>query len=162
VAFPVTILILATAAVFGPWWGMLYASAGVAASAGLMFAVGVRFGQEVPKRLLGKRWDRLRDRLQRRGLLAMVALRVVPVAPFSLVNLAAGAGSIRFVDFGLGTLIGMGPGIAAIALMGDRIAKVLANPSAGQIGVLALCVAGWIGLSFGAQAIVSRLGERTS
>jgi len=162
VAFPVTILILATAAVFGPWWGMLYACAGVAASAGLMFAVGVRFGQEVPKRLLGKRWDRLRDRLQRRGLLAMVALRVVPVAPFSLVNLAAGAGSIRFVDFGLGTLIGMGPGIAAIALMGDRIAKVLANPSAGQIGVLALCVAGWIGLSFGAQAIVSRLGERTS
>jgi phosphatidylserine/phosphatidylglycerophosphate/cardiolipin synthase-like enzyme/uncharacterized membrane protein YdjX (TVP38/TMEM64 family) len=162
VAFPVTILILATAAVFGPWWGMLYASAGVAASAGLMFAVGARFGQEVPKRLLGKRWDRLRDRLQRRGLLAMVALRVVPVAPFSLVNLAAGAGSIRFVDFGLGTLIGMGPGIAAIALMGDRIAKVLANPSAGQIGVLALCVAGWIGLSFGAQAIVSRLGERTS
>ncbi len=162
VAFPVTILILATAAVFGPWWGMLYASAGVAASAVLMFAVGARFGQEVPKRLLGKRWAKLRDRLQRRGLLAMVALRVVPVAPFSLVNLAAGAGSIRFVDFGLGTLIGMGPGIAAIALMGDRIAKVLDNPSAGQVAVLALCVAGWIGLSFGAQAIVSRLGERTS
>ena len=162
VAFPVTILILATAAVFGPWWGMLYAAAGVAASAGLMFAIGARFGQDVPRRLLGKRWDRLRDRLQRRGLLAMVALRVVPVAPFSLVNLAAGAGSIRLADFVLGTLIGMGPGLAAIALMGDRIAKVLADPSAGQIAVLALCVAGWIGLSFGAQAIVSRLGERTS
>jgi phosphatidylserine/phosphatidylglycerophosphate/cardiolipin synthase-like enzyme/uncharacterized membrane protein YdjX (TVP38/TMEM64 family) len=162
VAFPVTILILATAAVFGPWWGMLYAGAGVAASAGLMFAAGARFGQEVPRRLLGKRWDRLRDRLQRRGLLTVVALRVVPVAPFSLINLAAGAASIRLVDFALGTLIGMGPGLAAIALMGDRIAKVLADPSAGQIAVLMLCVAGWIGLSFGAQAIVSRLGERTS
>lgn len=162
VAFPVTILILATAAVFGPWWGMLYAAVGVAASAGAMFALGARFGQEVPSRLLGERWDRLRDRLQRRGLLAVVALRVVPVAPFSLINLAAGAASIRFVDFVLGTLIGMGPGLAAIALMGDRIAKVLADPSAGQIAVLALCVAVWIGLSFGAQAIVSRLGERTS
>ena len=162
VAFPVTILILATAAVFGPWWGMLYATAGVAASAGLMFTVGARFGQEVPRRLLGKRWDRLRDRLQRRGLVAVVALRVVPVAPFSLINLAAGAGSIRLVDFMLGTLIGMGPGLVAIALMGDRIAKVLADPSAGQIAVLLLCVAGWIGLSFGAQALVSRLGERTT
>ena len=162
VAFPVTILILATAAVFGPWWGMLYAAAGVAASAGLMFAIGARFGQGVPRRLLGKRWDRLRDRLQRRGLVAMVALRVVPVAPFSLINLAAGAGSIRLVDFALGTLIGMAPGLAAIALMGDRIVKVFADPSASQIAVLALCVAGWIGLSFGAQAIVSRLGERTS
>ena len=162
VAFPVTILILATAAVFGPWLGMLYAAAGVAASALLMFAVGARFGQEVPKRLLGKRWDKMRDRLQRRGLLAMVAIRVVPVAPFSLINLAAGAGSIRFVDFVLGTLIGMGPGLAAIALMGDRIAKVLANPSAGQIAILVLCIAGWIGLSFGAQAVVSRMGGRTS
>lgn len=162
VAFPVTILILATAAVFGPWWGMLYAAAGVAASAGVMFVIGARFGQSVPKRLLGKRWEKIRDRLQRRGLLAMVALRVVPVAPFSLVNLAAGAASIRLVDFALGTLIGMGPGIAAIALMGDRIVKVLADPSAGQIAVLALCVAGWIGLSFAAQAVVSRLGERTT
>jgi uncharacterized membrane protein YdjX (TVP38/TMEM64 family) len=162
VAFPVTILILATAAVFGPWWGMLYSAVGVAASAAVMFAVGARFGQDVPKRLLGRRWNGLRDRLQRRGLLAMVALRVVPVAPFSLVNLAAGAGSIRFVDFMLGSLIGMGPGVVAIALMGDRIAKVLANPSAGQIAVLILCVAAWIGLSFGAQAIVSRLGERAS
>lgn len=162
VAFPVTILILATAAVFGPWLGMLYATAGVAASAGLMFVVGARFGQEVPKRLLGKRWDKIRDRLQRRGLLAMVAMRVVPVAPFSLINLAAGAASIRFVDFVLGTLIGMGPGLAAIALMGDQIARVLANPSASQIAVLALCVAGWIGLSFGAQAVVSRMGGRTS
>jgi len=162
VAFPVTMLILATAAVFGPWWGMVYSTAGVAASAGLMFAVGARFGQDVPKRLLGRRWEKLRDRLQRRGLLAMVALRVVPVAPFSLVNLAAGAASIRFVDFALGTLIGMGPGIAAIALLGDRIARVIADPSGGQIAVLVLCVAGWIGLSFGAQAVVSRFGERTT
>lgn len=162
VAFPVTILILATAAVFGPWLGMLYAAAGVAASALLMFAVGARFGQEMPKRLLGERWDRVRDQLQRRGLLAIVAVRVVPVAPFSLVNLAAGASSIRLVDFLLGTLIGMGPGLVAIALMGDRIAKVLANPSMDEVAVLALCVAGWIGLSFGAQAVVSRFGGRAS
>ena len=127
-----------------------------------MFAVGARFGQEMPKRLLGSRWDKVREQLQRRGLLAMVAMRVVPVAPFSLVNLAAGASSIRLVDFVLGTLIGMGPGLAAIALMGDRIMKVLTNPGAGEVALLALCVAGWIGLSFGAQAIVSRMGGRTS
>jgi phosphatidylserine/phosphatidylglycerophosphate/cardiolipin synthase-like enzyme/uncharacterized membrane protein YdjX (TVP38/TMEM64 family) len=162
VAFPVTILIVATAAVFGPWLGMLYATAGVAASALLMFAVGARFGQDLPRRLLGKRWDKLRDRLQKRGLLAVVALRVVPVAPFSLINLAAGASSMRFVDFVLGTLIGMGPGLAALAVMGDRIAKVLANPGAGEIVLLALCVAGWVSLSFGAQMAVSRLGRRTS
>jgi phosphatidylserine/phosphatidylglycerophosphate/cardiolipin synthase-like enzyme/uncharacterized membrane protein YdjX (TVP38/TMEM64 family) len=162
VSFPVTILIVATAAVFGPWLGMVYAAAGVTASALALYAAGARFGQSLPQRLLGRHWEKVREPLRRRGLIAMVALRVVPVAPFTLINLAAGASSIRLVDFALGTLIGMGPGLAVLALMGDRIVRVLANPHAGEIAVLALCVAGWIGLSFAAQAVVSRLDGRAS
>ena len=46
--------------------------------------------------------------------------------------------------------------VGGLALMGDRIVRVLSDPQAGEIAVLALCVAGWIGLSFGAQALVSR------
>jgi phosphatidylserine/phosphatidylglycerophosphate/cardiolipin synthase-like enzyme len=57
-------------------------------------------------------------------------------------------------------LVGMGPGLAALALMGNRIVRVLSNPHPGQIAVLALCVAGWIGLSFGAQALVSQRDGR--
>lgn len=88
----------------------------------------------------------------------MVALRVVPIAPFTLVNLAAGASSIRPVDFVLGTLIGMGPGLVALCLMGDRIVRVFTHPVSSEIALLALCVAAWIGLSLAAQAAVSRLG----
>lgn len=161
VSFPVTILILATAAVFGPWLGMLYAAAGVSVSALAVYAAGACFGQSLPRRLLGRYWEKVREPLRRRGLIAMVAIRVVPVAPFTLINLAAGASSIRLVDFALGTLIGMGPGLAVLALMGDRIVRVLANPHPGEIAVLALCVAGWIGLSFGAQALVARLDGRS-
>lgn len=155
-AFPVTILILATAAVFGPWLGMLYASVGAGVSAFVFFAIGARFGQELPRRLLGRHWEKVHHTLRRRGLLAVVALRIVPFAPFPLANLAAGASSIRFVDFALGTLIGMGPGLAVLSLMGDRIMRVLSDPQVGEIAVLALCVAGWIGLSFAAQALVAR------
>lgn len=158
VAFPVTVMIVATAAVFGPWLGMLYAALGVATSALVMYALGGRFGQEALAGLLGARWDKLRARLRRRGLLAMVALRVVPIAPFTLVNLAAGASSIRPVDFVLGTLIGMGPGLVALCLMGDRIVRVFTHPVSSEIALLALCVAAWIGLSLAAQAAVSRLG----
>mgnify|MGYP000231620021 CR=1 FL=1 len=158
VAFPVTVMIVATAAVFGPWLGMLYAAAGVATSALAMYVVGVRLGQETLHGLLGTRWENLQRRLRRRGLLAMVALRVLPVAPFTLVNLAAGASSIRPVDFALGTLIGMGPGLAALCLLGDRIASVFHHPVPGEIALLALCAAAWIGLAFAAQAIVTRLG----
>jgi phosphatidylserine/phosphatidylglycerophosphate/cardiolipin synthase-like enzyme/uncharacterized membrane protein YdjX (TVP38/TMEM64 family) len=162
VAFPVTVMIVATAAVFGPWLGMLYAALGVAASALALYALGAWFGQDAPAALFGARWDGVRAQLRRRGLLAMVAVRVVPVAPFTFVNLAAGASSIRLVDFALGTLIGMAPGLAALCLLGDRIVHVFSHPAAGEIAVLALCVAAWIGLSFAAQAIVSRFGGGAS
>lgn len=161
IAFPVTIMILATAAVFGPWLGMLYAAGGAITSALLMYSVGARFGQDALERLLGERGKRVAARLRRRGVLAVVAIRVLPVAPFTLINLAAGAGSISLADFVLGTAIGMGPGLVVMSLMGERVVEVIADPSAGQIALLVLCVAGWIALSFAAQALVSRLAGRS-
>ena len=64
----------------------------------------------------------------------MVALRALPVAPFTLVNLAAGAGAIRLSDFILGTLIGMAPGLELIAVLGDRL-RLLADHSACEIAL---------------------------
>jgi uncharacterized membrane protein YdjX (TVP38/TMEM64 family) len=141
---------------------MLYAALGTGASALLMYGVGARFGQEAVARLVGARWDRVREHLRRRGLLAVVAVRVVPVAPFTLVNLAAGASGIRFADFVVGTLLGMGPGLVALSFMGDRIVHVIAQPDAGEIALLLLCVAAWVALSVAAQTVVSRLGGRPS
>ena len=55
VAFPVVILIAATAAAFGPWLGFLYAALGVLASALVTYWLGARFGQRALKRMLGAR-----------------------------------------------------------------------------------------------------------
>lgn len=165
VAFPVIILILVTGAVFGPWLGMAYAAAGVAASAAVFYALGAWLGSEQLRRLAGERWPRLSRWLKRRGLLAVVALRVLPMAPFSVVNLAIGASGIGVVDFALGTLIGMAPGLVALSFVGDRIVEIIRNPSAGQLPWLALAVGAWIAAAFGAQALVSRFGgqaERTA
>jgi uncharacterized membrane protein YdjX (TVP38/TMEM64 family) len=38
-----------------------------------------------------------------------------------LVNLAIGASDIRFIDFAVGTLIGMAPGLIAISYLGHHI-----------------------------------------
>ena len=162
VAFPVIILILVTAALFGPWLGMAYAAAGVAASAGVFYAVGAWLGTEQLRRLAGRRWPRLSRWLKRRGLLAVVALRVVPMAPFTVVNLAIGASGIRLVDFAAGTLIGMGPGLVALSFVGDRIVEIIRNPSGSQLSWLALAAGAWIAVAFGAQALVSRFGGQAS
>ena len=75
------------------------------------------------------RLSRLSRRLARRGLLAIIAVRMVPVAPFTVVNLAAGASHIRFRDFAIGTGLGLLPGILAITIFSDRVLATVREPS---------------------------------
>ena len=82
------------------------------------------------------------------------------LAQHTVERLAAGASGIRFVDFLVGTVIGMLPGLVLMSVMGDRIVRILADPSAGDIAVLVLCVACLIGLAIAAQAFLARRGGR--
>jgi uncharacterized membrane protein YdjX (TVP38/TMEM64 family) len=156
-AFPVLALILATAATFGPWLGFAYALLGVVASALVTFFVGAGLGRNAMQSLLGSRWDQVRKAIDRRGILALAAVRLVPVAPFTLVNLAAGACAISVFDYIAATLIGMLPGLVAISALGHRITALLTDLSVQNIGLVALCIAGWLGLALGAQILVRRL-----
>jgi uncharacterized membrane protein YdjX (TVP38/TMEM64 family) len=160
IVFPLNMLILATAAVFGPWLGMLYGAAGTMSSGTVMYFVGARLGREALDRMLGDRWKRILTGLRKRGLLAIVTFRLLPLAPFTLINLAAGASGIRFFDFFLGTLMGVAPGLILMSIMGDRIVSILSDPSTADIAILVLCVAVLIGLAVAAQALLSRRGDR--
>jgi uncharacterized membrane protein YdjX (TVP38/TMEM64 family) len=160
VAFPVNILIFATAAVFGPWFGALYSAFGALSSALVMYGVGARFGTDALARLPGPRLKRALQAVRTRGVPAVVTLRLLPVAPFTLVNLAAGASAIRLTDFVIGTVLGMAPGVTLMAVMGDRVASLFSHPTLGELGLLALCVVAWIALAFSAQALLSRRGGR--
>ena len=160
IVFPLNVLILTTAAVFGPGLGLLYSAVGALCSGVVMYFVGARLGREALYRMLGERWKRGLDSVRRRGLLAVVTFRLLPIAPFTLVNLAAGASGIAFVDFLVGTLIGLSPGLVLLSVMGDRIIKILSDPSAGDIAILVVCIAGLIGLAVAAQALLARRGDR--
>jgi phospholipase D1/2 len=161
VAFPVVIMIAATAAAFGPWLGFTYALAGVLASALLTYAIGARFGQAALFRLIGPRLERIRQRILQRGVFAVAAIRLVPIAPFTIVNLVAGASAIRLADFMLGTLLGMLPGLVALSALGYQIVRIITHPTATEAALLALAVAGWIAVTLGVQALVGKFGRRT-
>lgn len=137
VAVPLTALVVATAAVFGPWQGLMLSWTGGMLSALLVFLVGRRCGRSAFRRLLGERGRRIAERVADRGVLAVAVLRNVPVAPYSVVNLAAGASPIRSVDFALGTALGLVPGLSLLTVVGDRLAGVLRSPSPANLGLLA-------------------------
>ena len=59
-------------------------------------------------------------------------IRMVPIAPFSVVNLVAGASELSLRDFMLGTVLGMAPGIAVMAALGAQIADLAQKRLIGQ------------------------------
>jgi uncharacterized membrane protein YdjX (TVP38/TMEM64 family) len=162
VAFPLVILIAATAATFGPWLGLAVATTGALASAFVTYFIGGKVSAAAMRVLLGPRLERLREKFVRRGVLAVAAVRLVPVAPFTFVNLAAGAVQIKPLDYMLGTLLGLAPGLLVMSALGHQVFRVLTEPTPFEILVLLAAVALWVGVSFGVQAVVSRLWGHTS
>jgi uncharacterized membrane protein YdjX (TVP38/TMEM64 family) len=121
IAVPVSLLIVVSALVYAPFPAALYALGGSLLAAAAAYGLGVYLGGPLVARLAGGRIHRLSERLAQRGILTIVAVRIIPVAPFTLINLLAGASHIRFRDFMIGTLIGMAPGIVAIAVFAQGL-----------------------------------------
>jgi uncharacterized membrane protein YdjX (TVP38/TMEM64 family) len=134
--FPVLILIVATGLIFGPAVGLPVAMMGALLGAVAGYAIGVMVGRKTLERMAGGRLDRVSRQLARRGLLSMTLIRLLPLAPFTLVNLAAGASHISFRDFVLGTILGMAPGIVLITLFSGQLGKVLRSPDPLNIALL--------------------------
>jgi phospholipase D1/2 len=128
VFFPITILTLATVFAFGPLWGNLYALAGWILSATEGYLLGRLVGPETLHELAGERLGRLVDRAAHHGFFAVLAMRLLPVAPFTLVNMFVGASGIRFQDFFLASLVGRLPGIFTLALFGVQLENALRQP----------------------------------
>ena len=125
---PLSALVLATVVGFGALYGGAYAMLGALASAATLFAIGRLTGRNAVERLLGDRARRVADRVARRGVLTVALLRNVPVAPYSLVNLVAGASPLGFGRFILGTFIGLLPGLVILAAAGDSLRSFLDDP----------------------------------
>lgn len=160
VAFPVTLLIAATAITFGAWEGFFLALSGSMASAMATYAAGRQLGADLLRRLLGPRINRVTRRVKDNGILAVTTLRVMPTAPFMLVNLVAGAARIRVFDYTAGTLLGLLPGIAIMAALGGRMLDMIRSPSLADLAMIALFLLVWLGLSYAMQMIVVRIKGR--
>ncbi len=64
--------------------------------------------------------------LERDGFHYLLAIRLIPVGPFWLVNLDAAAGGVRLLPYAAATLIGVAPGTFVFASVGAGIGDVLA------------------------------------
>jgi len=160
VMFPVTVLSLITAAVFGPLWGPLYAMAGALLSAAILFGIGHFAGLKGIRRLIGEKVRKIDAKLQDKGVLGIVTIRLVPIAPYSVVNLAAGISSIRFLDFIAGTFLGLLPGLIAKGFVGDSLVQAFINPSRATFAYVAGGILFWVVLAGSTQIFINRFRKK--
>jgi len=145
---PVMLLIAVTVGVFGPLLGGLLAFAGAMASAAASYAVGRKLARNMVRRIAGPRLNELSRRLGKRGLLAMLVVRLVPVAPYTIVNLVAGASHVGWRDYLLGTGLGLLPGLVVTTAFVDRAIAAIRAPGPGTLAALALALAAIMGLAW--------------
>ena len=125
---PVTLMVVLTAIAFGPVLGFVYALLASTASAGVSFLIGRRLGHGYVEQLSGSRVHGLSRRIGHHGFLTIALLRMVPVAHFTFISMAAGTSHIRIAPFLAGTLVGMAPGMIVLIAFLDSLAAVAREP----------------------------------
>lgn len=125
VLFPVTLLNVATILTFGPITGNLYAFAGWLCSASIGFGIGRLLGRDWVEKIARSGLERIFDRATRHGFVTVFSTRMVPIAPFTVVNLFVGGSGIGFTVFLFATAVGRIPGIITITLFGVQLEMLL-------------------------------------
>ena len=162
IMFPLTLLITATAVVFEPWLAIVLSLVGAIANAVVVYAIGRGLMRETVMHAFGKYVEKLRGALDRSGIIAVASIRMVPIAPFTLVNLAAGAIQVRLPDYVIGTLLGILPGTIALTAFGTQLREIVEHPTLTNVGLLVAAIVAWIAVSFGLQRLVARRKRATA
>lgn len=151
VGVPQFVLIAAAVVAFGAWTGFAYSWIGTMVSAMVGFYLGRVAGARTLKTLSGESMQRFMDLVGRNGFLASLIVRLVPSAPFIVVNMAAGVTPMRMRDFAFGTAIGIIPKIVLTAFAGNSIVQILKGEGSEHMLGLAAIVLVWIGIGWFAR-----------
>jgi uncharacterized membrane protein YdjX (TVP38/TMEM64 family) len=119
-----SVLMLVTGAAYGPWTGTLLCLTGCTAGASACMLAARYFLRPLARRKLGARLAEIDGRIATDGAAYLFSLRLVPIVPFALANVAAGLSSMRFWTFTWISFIGMLAGTFVYVNAGTEIARV--------------------------------------
>jgi phospholipase D1/2 len=121
VMFPRPLITLAAVIAFGPYLGFFYSLTGICLSSAVTWFMGRHMRRDTVRRIAGPKLDRMIEVLKKHGLLAMTLLRLVPLAPFAVESIVAGAIRMKLWHVVVGTAIGLLPGTLTTTVFGDAI-----------------------------------------
>jgi uncharacterized membrane protein YdjX (TVP38/TMEM64 family) len=146
---PRTPVSLIAGALFGAHAGAAWAFAAALVAAAVTFAAGRWAGHALLTQRAGERLRRMDTWIARRGLLAVIVVRLLPIAPFGLVGYAYGASSVLFRHYFLGTAVGALPSAISYAVIGaaavnpDSLSWLTFRPAAAGIAISSFAALHW-------------------
>jgi phosphatidylserine/phosphatidylglycerophosphate/cardiolipin synthase-like enzyme/uncharacterized membrane protein YdjX (TVP38/TMEM64 family) len=154
VFFPVMALNLTTAIVFGPLYGFLYAFAGSLCSATLLYFLGRSIPRQVFFFINGS-LEKTRHYVEKAGVAGMTMIRLIPIAPFTVINIGFGILKISYLPYIFATFLGLLPGIGVKALFGGAIGELWKNPDPQVIALTIGSLLLWVAVIWGSHKTVS-------
>ncbi|MEO6566621.1 MAG: TVP38/TMEM64 family protein, partial [Casimicrobiaceae bacterium] len=118
------ILSLTTGFVFGRWVGTLLVVAAATVGATIVFLAARYIFADLARRKLGDVGKKINAGFTAGAFNYMLFLRLVPVFPFFLVNLAPAFTSIPLRTYVLATLIGIIPGTFVFVNLGETLGRI--------------------------------------
>lgn len=119
--FPGLILTLVGGALFGFWWGALVNTVGANLGATGAFWLARALGRDGVRVLVGDRLSRVDRLAEARGPLWLLRLRLIPVVPFNLLNLASGLTAMPWRGYAAATALGILPATLVYTYFADAI-----------------------------------------
>jgi phospholipase D1/2 len=142
VLVPNAALNVGTILALGAPLGMLYALYGSLCAGLLGLLAGRWVGVDRLRALEIPGIDTIGRHLRRSGFAGVLFVRLLPIAPFSVMNLTMGALRVRVRAFVVGTLLGLLPGALAVGIIGHRVEAMISDGvEIREVAMLAVLVA---------------------
>jgi uncharacterized membrane protein YdjX (TVP38/TMEM64 family) len=130
------ILSLAGGFLFGVWRGTIYVNLGATSGATLAFLVARYLFQDAVEQKFGKRVHAIQQGFSQNAFHYLLTLRLIPLFPFFLVNLACGLTRIRLSTYVTATAIGILPGSFVFTNAGKQLGTIESVRDIASPGVL--------------------------
>lgn len=127
--FPVPILAIAAGISFGLFEGVLYTMIGAMINSSIMFVMAKKFAKdkvvELFKTKISEKWyNKMISIEKNNGFLIIFLLRLLPIAPYNVINYLSGLTEISFLRYSLATFLGIIPGTFVFLNVGDKAINV--------------------------------------
>lgn len=122
--------------VFSPWLATLYGVTGATIGCGIVFLLARNPLQQVFKKIAGPRLQTVEKQLRQNAMNYLLLMRLIPVSPAWLINLAAAFFGVPFWTFLWTAFVGNTPSTLILAEIGSDLKAILRSQTEISLSVL--------------------------